>query len=205
MPLNVGDRLAHYDVTALIGEGGMGQVYQATDTKLNRRVDGRGVVMSQIRVLVALVVVSAAGFGWVSAQPRGGDPRALTGQDYGEIENLYARYSQGSDFQNAELFLSAFSEDATIVRADGSSIQDMTALRAERVERYQGRTGDVGRRHRTGSYLLTPPLTDSDPPSEELMFNDPDGIPVQIQDVSYCGGSGVLGNLCDPDDRPRSR
>ena len=46
---------------------------------------------------------------------------------------------------------------------------------------------------------------DSDPPSEELMFNDPDGIPVQIQDVSYCGGSGVLGNLCDPDDRPRSR
>ena len=36
MPLNVGDRLGHYDVTALIGEGGMGQVYQATDTKLNR-------------------------------------------------------------------------------------------------------------------------------------------------------------------------
>ena len=38
MPLTVGDRLGHYDVTALIGEGGMGQVYQATDTKLNRQV-----------------------------------------------------------------------------------------------------------------------------------------------------------------------
>ena len=38
MPLTVGDRLAHYHVTALIGEGGMGQVYQATDTKLNRQV-----------------------------------------------------------------------------------------------------------------------------------------------------------------------
>ena len=38
MPLNIGDRLAHYDVTALIGEGGMGQVYQATDTRLNRQV-----------------------------------------------------------------------------------------------------------------------------------------------------------------------
>ena len=38
MPLNVGTRLGHYDVTALIGEGGMGQVYQATDTKLNRQV-----------------------------------------------------------------------------------------------------------------------------------------------------------------------
>ena len=38
MPLNVGSCIAHYDVTALIGEGGMGQVYQATDTKLNRHV-----------------------------------------------------------------------------------------------------------------------------------------------------------------------
>ncbi len=38
MALEVGSRLAHYDVTALIGEGGMGQVYQATDTKLNRQV-----------------------------------------------------------------------------------------------------------------------------------------------------------------------
>ena len=32
------ERLGHYDVTTLIGEGGMGQVYQATDTKLNRQV-----------------------------------------------------------------------------------------------------------------------------------------------------------------------
>ena len=38
MSLNVGSRLGHYDVTALIGEGGMGQVYQATDTTLDRDV-----------------------------------------------------------------------------------------------------------------------------------------------------------------------
>ena len=46
---------------------------------------------------------------------------------------------------------------------------------------------------------------DTDPPAEELTFRDPDGIVVQIQDESYCGGSGALGNLCDPDDRPRTR
>ncbi len=38
MPLTVGSRIAHYDVTALIGEGGMGQVYRARDTKLDRDV-----------------------------------------------------------------------------------------------------------------------------------------------------------------------
>ena len=38
MALEVGSRLGHYDVTALIGEGGMGQVYQATDTQLGREV-----------------------------------------------------------------------------------------------------------------------------------------------------------------------
>ena len=30
----------------------------------------------------------------------------------------------------------------------------------------------------------------------ELYFTDPDNIPVQIQDVSYCGGSGRLGQIC---------
>ena len=38
MALTVGDRLGHYDVTALLGEDGMGQVWQATDTQLNREV-----------------------------------------------------------------------------------------------------------------------------------------------------------------------
>ena len=32
------ERIGSYDVTALIGEGGMGQVYQATDTTLDRDV-----------------------------------------------------------------------------------------------------------------------------------------------------------------------
>lgn len=30
----------------------------------------------------------------------------------------------------------------------------------------------------------------------ELSFSDPDGIRIQIQDASYCGGAGVLGNVC---------
>jgi hypothetical protein len=30
----------------------------------------------------------------------------------------------------------------------------------------------------------------------ELYFNDPDNIAMQLQDVSYCGGSGMQGEVC---------
>ncbi len=38
MPLTVGSHLGPYSVTAKIGEGGMGEVYRARDTKLDRDV-----------------------------------------------------------------------------------------------------------------------------------------------------------------------
>ena len=38
MSLSAGDRLGPYEVTSQIGVGGMGQVYRAHDTRLNREV-----------------------------------------------------------------------------------------------------------------------------------------------------------------------
>ena len=38
MSLSPGTRLGSYEVTALIGSGGMGEVYKATDTRLDRTV-----------------------------------------------------------------------------------------------------------------------------------------------------------------------
>ncbi len=47
MSLNVGSRLGSYSVAAKIGEGGMGEVYQARDTKLDRDVAFK--VLPQVR------------------------------------------------------------------------------------------------------------------------------------------------------------
>ena len=38
MPLSAGDRLGPYEILALIGAGGMGEVYKARDTRLDRIV-----------------------------------------------------------------------------------------------------------------------------------------------------------------------
>jgi len=32
----------------------------------------------------------------------------------------------------------------------------------------------------------------------DLLFGDPDGIVCQLQDASFCGGAGALGNVCPP-------
>ena len=39
----------------------------------------------------------------------------------------------------------------------------------------------------------------------ELYLGDPDGISVQLQDVSYCGGAGLLGNVCKPVEPARTK
>ena len=51
MPLTPGTRLGPYEVTAPLGDGGMGEVYRATDTNLKREV--------AIKVLPASVAADA--------------------------------------------------------------------------------------------------------------------------------------------------
>jgi len=112
--------------------------------------------MSKVYMLAAItVVVSFVSLLWAAQPGSRASEATLTGQDYEEIKALYARYNQGSDFRDAELFLSAFANDAVMTRG-GRDIVGMAALRAERAERYAGQTGDAGRRHHNGSFIITP-------------------------------------------------
>ena len=111
---------------------------------------------------LALIAVSVLGvFGgilWVAAPGSTAAAPALTGQDYGEIMRLYGLYNQGSYFRDAEMFVSAFSDDAVFNTGPGQEVVGREALLAQRAERYQGQTGDNGRRHHNSSWVITPPM-----------------------------------------------
>ena len=100
------------------------------------------------------VVFGVIGFAWLGAEARQGATVQLTGADYAEIERLYGLYNQGSDFRAAEVWLSAFAEDAVFATPAGET-RGQAALRQARKERYQGQTGDNGRRHYNSSFVIT--------------------------------------------------
>ncbi len=110
----------------------------------------RGFALVGVGVVAGCVL---SGIGWPSVGAQ--DSGRLTGQDFAEIERLYGLYNQGSDFRDAEMFLSAFSEDA-VITSGGVETRGMAALRKVREERYQGQTGDNGRRHLNSSFVITP-------------------------------------------------
>jgi len=144
--------------------------------------------MRKVRILVVVVVAVAGfvGFGWVSAQQgSGASPASLTGQDYEEIKELYARYNQGSDFRDAELFLSAFADDAVMTRGGGRDIVGMAALRAERAERYAGETGDGGRRHHNGSFIITPTAEGAKARAYYVLFDVTSRPPTMVSSGYY--------------------
>ena len=68
MPFHVGSRLGHYDVTALIGEGGMGQVFRSTGTWLDRTVAIKVRASATVQAVCCGLVAAALLTGTVRAQ-----------------------------------------------------------------------------------------------------------------------------------------
>ena len=100
--------------------------------------------------LVGAVVVS----GWMLARPEAAG--TLTADDRAEIVQLYATMYQGSDFRDADLWLSAFAEDAVFVFPTGDSLEGHDQLMAWRQQSFGGETGDAKRRHHVPNIRIMP-------------------------------------------------
>ena len=104
---------------------------------------------------MALVGVGVA-IGWTSAPGKAATVAGtLTAQDYAEIQQLYWRYNHGGDFRDSELWLSAFTDDATFTVVGQRTLNGKGELAAMRVERDAGH-GDRGRRHWNNGWRIVP-------------------------------------------------
>lgn len=109
--------------------------------------------MRNPRTLLAvglLGVLAAAGWSQIpgNAQP------AFTGADVAEIQQLYVRYNQGLDFQDEELYLSAWADDAVFTTGAGVPYAGREEIR----KRFRERPGGEGTTitHNNTSSLITP-------------------------------------------------
>jgi TolB-like protein/tetratricopeptide (TPR) repeat protein len=98
MPLDSGTRLGPYDITALLGAGGMGEVYRAHDTRLDRDV--------AIKVLLGTATGDAGAAERFRREARAASafshPNVCAVYDYGEHEGrqyLVMEFLQGATLQ----------------------------------------------------------------------------------------------------------
>ena len=102
----------------------------------------KGRVMSiRVITLAGLLAVGP----WVYGQTQMAS--VLTAQDAHEITHLYATMYQGSDFRDAELWLSTFSDDGVFIFPTGDEVTGKQALAEWREKSFGGQTGDSKRRH----------------------------------------------------------
>ena len=106
---------------------------------------------SHTLIVVGLLGVLAAA-GW--SQTAGSAQQGFTGADIAEIQQLYVRYNQGLDFQDEELYLSAWADDAVLTSGGGVPYAGIEEIR----RRFRNPPGPEGRTitHNNTSSLITP-------------------------------------------------
>ena len=97
--------------------------------------------------------------GWVYAQQKGGSRHAtLTAQDNADIQLLYARYNQGSDFGDTEMWMSIWTDDAVFKPSPKQTLTGTKELAEFRAARNAARNAATGSqaRHWNSSLVLSP-------------------------------------------------
>jgi hypothetical protein len=113
--------------------------------------------MRTLRTLAAVgFVVLAGGGAWLYAQRSASQAGGrLTGADIAEIQQLYARYNQGWDFRDVELYLSAYTDDAVFTTGAGEKYAGKKAIKDYLTTAFiNGVSAEVT--HNNTSVLITP-------------------------------------------------
>ena len=110
--------------------------------------------MRRVRLLVSIVVMSAVTAGGI-LYAQGTSSGALTGADIAEIEQLWARYNQGWDFRDVDLYLSAYSDDAVFTTGAGEAHVGKAAIKAYLTTAFANGTSATST-HNNFSILITP-------------------------------------------------
>src|SRR5262249_37751346 len=78
------------------------------------------------------------------------------------------------------------------------TVEDFDADRIMRILADSGVSGVAAGKPPLTMWVQTRGPADGGAPegTKELYFNDPNGITIQLQDASYCGGAGSLGEIC---------
>lgn len=115
--------------------------------------------------------------------------QTLFGMPQGESTDTIVRLPIGSGPVHLELLTAAAGAAPTInhvcLGVEGFEVERITRVLAEH---------GVAKSDTTGP--LTMRVTQRAAGGSSIRLGDPDGIDVQLQDASYCGGSGALGATC---------
>jgi hypothetical protein len=113
----------------------------------------------------------------------------LTGADIAEIHHLHSKYNQGSDFTDAELWLSIWTDDATfriVINPDLTiEANGMEELKAWRAQNFAGRPEGYTYRHWNSSWVITPTGEGTAKGKMYWMAFDPRDPVLQIRDTGY--------------------
>jgi hypothetical protein len=110
-------------------------------------------------LLVVTLIGCFAAAGWVYAQQRSSSRAGtLTAQDRDEIQELYARYNQGTDFDDVATFMSIWTDDAVFKPSPKLEFTGRKAIEDWRTTANAARkkSNAPPRRHFNSSLIITP-------------------------------------------------
>ena len=136
--------------------------------------------MRKVHALTAAAVaIAVIGGGFILSQRGAGAAATLSGADIAEIQQLYARYNQGLDFKDKELFLSAFAEDA-VYTTGGGEVYEGTAGLTEWVTPVLENTSGPAMTHNNTSIVITPTAEGARGRGYWLLMNVAEREPVPV-------------------------